>query len=136
MSTPATKLPSTAWKPGQSGNPAGRPRSSKHKIQEDFLADLHADWKRFGIRAIARCRHKRPDAYLKVFASLMPRDVNIQVDIIQRLAQLTPEERANLITAMRARKLAALGQPAEPVTLDGVTGETVTTPVPVEESST
>ena len=31
----------TQFKPGQSGNPKGRPQGSRNKLSEDFLADLH-----------------------------------------------------------------------------------------------
>jgi hypothetical protein len=51
--TEARAAPSTAWRPGQSGNPAGRPR----KTQE--LRDLEA-----------ACRAKAPDA-LRVLTALM-----------------------------------------------------------------
>ena len=36
------------WKPGQSGNPKGRPQGSRNKLSEDFLADLHDAWLAFG----------------------------------------------------------------------------------------
>ncbi|WP_458193262.1 DUF5681 domain-containing protein [Bradyrhizobium sp. UFLA05-153] len=29
------------WPPGQSGNPAGRPRGSRSKLSESFLSDFH-----------------------------------------------------------------------------------------------
>ena len=27
------------WKPGESGNPAGRPKGSRNKLSEEFIAD-------------------------------------------------------------------------------------------------
>ena len=32
------------WKPGQSGNPAGRPVGARNRLAETFLEDLYRDW--------------------------------------------------------------------------------------------
>ncbi len=68
------------FKPGQSGNPAGKPKGARNKLGEAFLEALHEDFKAFGKEAIIKCRDEKPDQYLKVIASLMPRDVNLNVN--------------------------------------------------------
>jgi Family of unknown function (DUF5681) len=67
------------WKPGQSGNPAGRPRGSRGKLSEDFLADLHEAWQQHGPDALVRCAEQRPDAFCKLIADLLPRNVSVDV---------------------------------------------------------
>ena len=46
------------WKPGQFGNPKGRPQGSRNKLTEDFFRDLCDAWQAFGkpalVTAIAR----------------------------------------------------------------------------------
>jgi hypothetical protein len=69
------------WKPGESGNPAGRPKGSRHKLAESFLADLHADWEKHGATAIVAMREKDPSGYVKVVASVLPRDVDLKVKV-------------------------------------------------------
>jgi hypothetical protein len=68
------------FQPGQSGNPAGRPLGAKSKLTEDFLSALHEDFTENGKAAIVAARTEKPDQYLKVIASLVPKDVNLSVN--------------------------------------------------------
>lgn len=70
----------TPWEPGQSGNPAGRPKGSRNKLGEAFLSDIYADWQVNGVETIKRVREEKPDAYLKVVASMLPQSLNINVN--------------------------------------------------------
>ena len=58
------------WKPGQSGNPAGRPKSARSKLSEDFFKALHEDFEQNGVAAIQIMRAERPQDYAKMIASL------------------------------------------------------------------
>ena len=63
------------FKPGQ----GGRRKGSRNKLGEDFLQALADDFERHGAEAIERVRIEKPDAYLKVIASLLPKDLNLNV---------------------------------------------------------
>ncbi len=69
----------TSWKPGESGNPAGRPRGSRDTINEAFLKDLAADWAGDGIKALRNAREERPAEYCRMVANLQPKDQNLSV---------------------------------------------------------
>jgi hypothetical protein len=68
-------------RPFQPGNPGGpgRPKGSKHKLGEDFLAELAADFAKHGAAVIAKVRAKAPAVYLRIVADLVPKDLNIAV---------------------------------------------------------
>src|SRR4029450_10004212 len=67
-----------SWKPGECGNREGRAPGSKNKLSKAFVEALCHDFERYGARAIARCRHKMPDAYLRTIAYILPKDVNVR----------------------------------------------------------
>ena len=68
------------WEPGQSGNPAGRPKGARSKLGEAFIKDLAEHWKANGSEALAKTFEKDPGAYVRVVASLLPKDVAVSFD--------------------------------------------------------
>lgn len=90
---------SPAWAPGQSGNPAGRPKGSRNKLGEAFLDDMLADWEKHGKGAIEKVRETKPDAYLKVVAMILPRDLNVNIN---NMDQLTDDELVERIRSLDA----------------------------------
>src|SRR6185437_4393246 len=70
MANPLDNLKS--WKPGQSGNPAGRAKGSRNKLGEAFIEAMHADFMEHGTQVIETVRVEKPDQYLKVIASILP----------------------------------------------------------------
>ena len=73
---------------GNIGGP-GRPRGARAKLGEAFLTALCDDFHEHGEDAIREVREKRPADYLKVCASLMPKELTVKVDPLE---ELTPEQ--------------------------------------------
>ena len=70
--------------PGHPGGP-GRPKGSRHKLSEDFLAALLDDFNENGVAAIAAAREQNPSAYLKTIAMIVPK--SLEVDISEPFAE-------------------------------------------------
>ena len=68
------------WQPGQSGNPAGRPKGARSKLAEDFLKDVQAEWETHGAVAVSDMRTKNPGDFVKMIASLLPKELNLNVN--------------------------------------------------------
>ena len=84
------------WKPGQSGNPMGRPKGSKNKISEKFLENLYENWERHGVNALDKAAESDPMQYVKMVASLVPRELmketSINISFIEALKQINQSE--------------------------------------------
>ena len=70
------------WKPGQSGNPKGRAKGTRHRIQEAFLQDFLEAWLAFGRPALMAAAWTKPAEFVKVAASLMPKEVDQTITTI------------------------------------------------------
>lgn len=88
------------FKPGQSGNPNGRPKGSRNKLSEDFVADILADWTQHGPSVIKEVREAKPTEYLKVVAGVITKEVNLTV---RDYDELTDDELAEQFAAAAQR---------------------------------
>jgi hypothetical protein len=67
------------WKPGQSGNPDGRPPGSRGKFSEAFYRDLAATWAEHGEQAMRQTATLEPAKFVAICASLIPKDVQVSL---------------------------------------------------------
>jgi hypothetical protein len=87
------------FKPGVSPNPAGRPKGSRNKLGEAFIEALHADFMDHGPQVIEAVRTEKPDQYLKVIASILPKQLEIKNDAFEGMSD---DELAALVAAARS----------------------------------
>jgi hypothetical protein len=83
----------------QPGNRSGgRPVGARNKLQRDLLEALAADFQEHGPGVIRIARIEKPVEYLKVIASVLPRELVVEQNV---LAELTDEEVANHIALLQ-----------------------------------
>jgi hypothetical protein len=91
------------FKKGQSGNPQGKPKGSRNKLSEDFLRDLYTNWKKYGKQVLADAREQNPAAYLKVVASLLPKETH-HTHFLYELQHWSQEELKRKLEATRKQR--------------------------------
>ena len=77
---------------GNNASP-GRPKGARNKLGEAFIEALHDDFQEHGVAAIQVVRAEKPDQYLKVIASLLPKDHNININNADDLSDAELAER-------------------------------------------
>ena len=87
--------PAHLFKPGQSGNPAGRPAGSKNKLTENIIFDLSEFYEKEGKDLIRRVRDENPAALLQGLLKLIPKDISLNVSGGVEL-ELTVDQRTRI----------------------------------------
>lgn len=90
--------PETWFKPG---NP-GKPKGARHALTENFIKAMHESFVQHGPETIETVRVEKPDQYLKVIASLVPKDVNLNVNNLDELSDAELAERVQSLAAQLA----------------------------------
>ena len=97
----------------------GRPKGARNKLGEAFLDALHEDFNEHGQAAIVQVRTEKPDQYLKVIASILPRDLNVNINpndemtdeqLIERIRSLDAAIRPFLDTERASGSVGGTGQ--------------------------
>lgn len=74
------KQVASRWKPGQSGNPKGRPPGSRSKLVESFVSDLQEKWRTDGPGILDRLAINEPAKLVEAISRLAPKDVAVTLE--------------------------------------------------------
>jgi hypothetical protein len=75
----------------------GRPAGVRNRFSGAFLTDFLADWESGGAAAIKVVRLRDPSTYLRVAASILPKELMVET----MTTGLTAEERTEMIVALK-----------------------------------
>lgn len=104
---------STKFKSGSewTGNAGGKPLHARNRLTNAFLNDLLDDYTAHGLEAIQEMRETKPAEYVKVLASLLPKEFSIE----RPLSEINDDELDALVNAFREAEgvLTSLGGRAE-----------------------
>jgi RNA binding exosome subunit len=86
----------------QPGN-GGRPRGAKNRLTGDFIGALAKEFEEHGADAIKIVRTERPHEFLKIIASLMPKELEISDNRLQDIS----DDELELFISFAQRQLAS-----------------------------
>ena len=104
----------------------GRPKGSKHKLGEQLLSELQKDFEQHGAKAIVEMRQEKPAEYIKALVSLLPKDVNLNVNKFEDMDDDQLLARIRQLDAAVVPALAAHGIAAGAGGTDGRAGDETT----------
>jgi hypothetical protein len=87
-----------AFRPGQSGNPAGRPKGARSKLTTEFFADFYSTWQEHGAAALKKVATDSPRDFVEAAAMLMPKEFEIKTP----LDEMSDAELGDLIAAVQS----------------------------------
>jgi len=119
----ATGVRPAAAKP-ETAAPTPRPKRAKKTLGDDFAAALRADFRAHGAGVIAAVRAEKPDQYLKVVLTMLPKEFSKNLDADKtNLDQLSDEEIRSRIHGLEASLRPFLDSDARLSGAAGGTGE-------------
>ena len=77
----------------------GRPKGSRHALAESFLSVLAKDFDEHGPSVVQKVRENDPSTYLRVTASILPKEFNVAVEHSAR--ELNDAELADIALGSR-----------------------------------
>ncbi len=98
------------FKPGESGNPGGKPLNARNRLTAHYLNALADDFAKHGKQAIVDAREKDPMGYVKAIGALMPK----QIEQTQPLDDLNDAELIAAIALLRSRLTGNAGEGEHP----------------------
>ena len=95
-----------------------RPKRAKKTLGDDFLAAVRADFRAYGAGVIADVRADKPDQYLKIVLSVLPRDFNATINQLDGLSDDEIRSRIRALEAVVKPFLEEIGDVRD----DGISG--------------
>ncbi|MFC3324285.1 hypothetical protein [Mesorhizobium cantuariense] len=95
-----------------------RPKRAKKTLGDDFLAAVRADFRAHGAGVIAEVRADKPDQYLKIVLSVLPKDFDATINQLDGLSDDEIRSRIRALEAVVKPFLEELGDVRE----DGISG--------------
>ncbi|MER8486260.1 hypothetical protein [Mesorhizobium sp. M1322] len=78
--------PPAAAKSAAEPRPSGQPKRTKKTLADGFLEAIRADFRAHGAGVIAEVRTEKPDQYLKIVLSVLPKDLHVNINSLDALS--------------------------------------------------
>jgi hypothetical protein len=94
-------------------NGGGRPQGAKNRLQTKFLYALAEDFEAHGEGVIRICRIEKPVEYLRIIASVLPRELVLEQNVLSDMSDEDIAASLALLQKLQLNKRAAEEQPEQ-----------------------
>jgi hypothetical protein len=88
------------WEKGMVVNPAGKPEGTKNKLTSFFFRDLLAAWEEMGVDAIRATAISKPAEFVKIVASLMPKEFAVRAENVADMTDVDLEDAVEVLRSI------------------------------------
>ena len=92
-----------------SGAAKGRPKGSRNRLGVAFVEAMLGDFEQHGRTVISSLRDDKPEQYLRIVASILPKEIELGEDAIDTIASVIHARRQGAGWVRTSRRLAATG---------------------------
>ena len=122
-------MPSPRWRPGESGNVAGRKPGSRNRLSDEIISSFLRDWRKHGDKALEKVRRTQPGGLLKLAVILVPKEH--KVEHTDTYTNLSTEQIEAYIAEIQERlDRRAAGRQAKVIDAEGVETTAVASTTP------
>jgi hypothetical protein len=116
------RLPNGQFKKGVYKGGPGFPHGKRRDLELALVDDVVRDWRKHGAKVLTRVREDDPSTYLRVVASLLPKDLNVNVNVDIDPAAITEklQELVDRESGRTARLVSGHAEVADPAKPDGI----------------
>lgn len=77
------------WKPGESGNPAGRPKGARNKFAQDFVQAFAEHWAVHGVKSLDHLAENDQATYCRIAVGILPKVVEMDDETKEAIQSLS-----------------------------------------------
>jgi hypothetical protein len=96
----------------------GRAKGTRNRLSQEFLSALLAEFEAHGAEAIRICRTERPIDFVKIVASLMPREIEFQDNTLAEVSDTDLEAFIEIARRRIAERAIEIRSREEPTSIN------------------
>jgi hypothetical protein len=105
------KLARFEYSPGQSGNPGGRMKGTRNRLNAQMIEDGWTIWREAGLNGLRIFAHEDPAGFCKMMFSTLPHEMDVLLGPLSGMSDAEFAELECTVLELQARDMTTLPEP-------------------------